>query len=60
LDADLPNKAEARLINNYFIGKIVWLLFYPFFQTLRTSRLKEIAFMDGWGALPTLVLEYCI
>jgi sphingolipid delta-4 desaturase len=56
LDADLPNKAEARLINNYFIGKIVWLLFYPFFQTLRTSRLKEIAFMDGWVAL-NLVLS---
>ena len=27
LDADLPNHWEAKLINNYFIGKILWLLF---------------------------------
>jgi sphingolipid delta-4 desaturase len=34
LDADLPNKWEAKLINNYFIGKIIWLLFYPVFNYL--------------------------
>ena len=51
LDADLPDKFEARLINNFFIGKILWLLFYPFFQTARTFRLKEIDFMDRWVAL---------
>jgi sphingolipid delta-4 desaturase len=50
LDADLPNKWEARLINNYFIGKIVWLLFYPFFQLFRISRLKEIKPFDKWVA----------
>ncbi len=42
LDGDLPNHWEARLINNYFIGKIVWLLLYPFFQLFRLNRLKEI------------------
>ncbi|HEY6083099.1 MAG TPA: fatty acid desaturase, partial [Chitinophagaceae bacterium] len=25
LDADLPNRWEARMINNYFIGKVIWL-----------------------------------
>lgn len=51
LDADLPNKWEAKLINNYFIGKIIWLLFYPIFQIFRINRLKEIKPFDGWVAL---------
>jgi sphingolipid delta-4 desaturase len=51
LDGDLPNKWEAKLINNYFIGKAVWLLFYPFFQLFRLSRLKEIKPLDKWMVL---------
>jgi sphingolipid delta-4 desaturase len=51
LDADLPNRWEAKLINNYFIGKVIWLLFYPFFQVFRVSRLKEIKPFDKWIAL---------
>ncbi len=51
LDADLPNKWEAKLINNYFIGKVLWLLFYPLFQVFRIGRLKEIKPFDGWIAL---------
>src|SRR5215475_13569641 len=50
LDADLPNRWEAKLINNYFIGKVIWLLFYPLFQTFRISRLKEIKPFDKWVA----------
>ncbi|MEO5591123.1 MAG: fatty acid desaturase [Chitinophagaceae bacterium] len=50
LDADLPNKWEAKLINNYFIGKVLWLLFYPIFQLFRISRLKEIKPFDKWVA----------
>jgi len=49
LDADLPNKWEAKLINNYFIGKVLWLLFYPLFQLFRISRLKEIKPVDSWN-----------
>jgi len=48
LDGDLPSHWEARLINNSFIGKCIWLLFYPFFQTFRVARLKEIKPVDGW------------
>lgn len=51
LDADLPNRWEARLINNYFVGKVIWLLFYPLFQAFRVARLKEIKPFDGWIAL---------
>ena len=55
LDADLPNRWEAKLINNYFIGKVIWLLFYPLFQVFRISRLREIKPFDGWVALNWLV-----
>ncbi len=55
LDADLPNRWEAKLINNYFIGKVIWLLFYPFFQVFRISRLKEINPFDKWLALNWIV-----
>jgi len=48
LDADLPNHWEAKLINNSFFGKALWLLFFPVFQITRVSRLKEIAPVDGW------------
>ena len=51
LDADLPNRWEARLINNYFIGKVIWFLFYPLFQAFRITRLKEIKPFDKWMAL---------
>src|SRR6478609_1065256 len=48
LDADLPNRWEAKLINNSFLGKALWLLFYPLFQVFRLSRLKEIKLFDKW------------
>lgn len=51
LDGDLPNHWEAKLINNYFIGKVIWLLLYPIFQVFRISRLKEIKPVDGWVIL---------
>jgi sphingolipid delta-4 desaturase len=51
LDGDLPNHWEAKLINNSFIGKALWLLFYPIFQLFRLNRLKEIKPFDGWVAL---------
>jgi sphingolipid delta-4 desaturase len=55
LDADLPNKWEAKLINNSFFGKMMWLLFFPIFQGTRVSRLKEIDFFDGWMLTNMLV-----
>src|ERR1700761_5845704 len=50
LDADLPNKWEAKLINNSFLGKAMWLLFFPVFQLFRLSRLREIQTFDKWVA----------
>lgn len=48
LDGDLPDYWEARLINHSTFGKAIWLLFFPFFQAIRTVRLKEIKPVDGW------------
>jgi sphingolipid delta-4 desaturase len=55
LDADLPNHWEAKLINNSFLGKALWLLFFPIFQLTRLSRLKEIKAFDKWVAANYLV-----
>jgi sphingolipid 4-desaturase/C4-monooxygenase len=56
LDADLPNKWEARLIGNSFIGKAFWLLLFPIFQALRPPRLKEINFMNIWTVINWVVV----
>ncbi len=56
LDADMPYRWEADLINNSALGKALWLLFYPVFQLLRPLRLtKEISIFDGWTVLNWLV-----
>lgn len=60
LDGDLPNHWEAKLIDNLFIGKVIWLLFYPFFQLFRFPRLREIQPFNRWVALNWLVQVLCI
>jgi len=55
LDADLPNRWEAKLINNSFFGKAIWLLFYPVFQVFRLSRLRELQTFDWWVVTNLLV-----
>ncbi len=56
LDADLASKWEAKLIGNTFIGKMLWELFFPFFQVFRTMRLKEIEFMNSWVIINWIVV----
>lgn len=48
LDADLPNRWEAKLIGNTPWGKMLWLLLFPVFQITRVYRLKEIKLLSGW------------
>ncbi len=48
LDGDLPDYWEAKLINNSFFGKALWLLLFPVFQAIRITRLREIKPVDGW------------
>lgn len=55
LDADMPFKWEAKLIDNSVLGKALWLLFYPVFQLLRPLRLKEINIFDKWTIINWVV-----
>ncbi len=54
-DADLPDAWEAKLIDNYFIGKALWLLFFAVFQAIRTARYEEKIRIDRW-----LILNYIV
>ncbi len=56
LDADLASRWEASLIGNTFFGKMLWELFFPFFQAFRTIRLKEIEFMNTWVIINWIVV----
>ncbi len=56
LDADLPNRWEAKLIGSGPLGKAVWLLFFPIFQLTRPPRLKEIAMINRWSLLNTVIV----
>lgn len=55
LDADLPNRWEARLIGSSAFGKALWLALFPIFQVTRPSRLKEIPIFDRWIVLNVLI-----
>lgn len=56
LDADMPFRWEAKLINNSTLGKALWLLLYPVFQLLRPLRLtKEISIFDKWTLMNWIV-----
>ena len=55
LDADLPNRWEARLVGHSAPAKALWLLFFPFFQLSRPPRLKEISLFDGWVVVNIVV-----
>ena len=48
IDADIPSVWEAKLIGNSFVGKAIWLLFFPIFQLTRPPRLKEVEFNSLW------------
>ncbi len=56
IDADIPNVWEAKLIGNSFIGKAIWLLFFPLFQLTRPPRLKEVDFNSLWMWIDLIVV----
>ncbi len=41
LDADLPNKWEAKLINNYFIGKDAMAVILPYISDIPFIKIKR-------------------
>jgi sphingolipid delta-4 desaturase len=66
-DADLASRWEARLIGNSILGKVVWELFFPFFQLCRPPRLRAIKMWSRWSwanviaglAYDALILIFC-
>ena len=56
IDADIPSVWEAKLIGNSFVGKAVWLLFFPVFQLTRPPRLREIQFSSLWVWIDLVVV----
>jgi sphingolipid 4-desaturase/C4-monooxygenase len=56
LDGDLPSPWEAKLFNNSFLGKAIWLLFYPVMQVTRVPRLREVKNWDKWVILNWVVV----
>lgn len=56
IDADIPSVWEAKLIGNGFVGKAVWLLFFPIFQLTRPPRLKEVEFNSMWMWIDLIVV----
>ncbi|MEO8587661.1 MAG: fatty acid desaturase [Acidobacteriota bacterium] len=48
LDADLPNRWEARLVGHSALRKALWLLLFPIFQVTRPPRLREISLFSPW------------
>jgi len=51
LDADIPNRWEARVVGSSPWRKAIWLALFPITQTLRPPRLKEIKPVDRWVVL---------
>lgn len=50
-DADLASEAEAEWVGRSTIRKIIWQMFYPLFQSLRTRKFDDnetIEFWDRW------------
>ena len=56
IDADIPSVWEAKLIGNSFLGKAIWLLFFPIFQLTRPPRLKEVEFSSLWMWIDLVVV----
>jgi sphingolipid 4-desaturase/C4-monooxygenase len=52
-DADLPSRWEAKLAGKSWWGKLLWLTFFPVFQTLRTRRIQGVKWIDRWAVLNT-------
>jgi sphingolipid 4-desaturase/C4-monooxygenase len=56
LDGDMPSHWEAKLIGNRAIGKMLWLLLFPVFLTLRPTHLRNIALVCRWTMLNVVVM----
>jgi sphingolipid delta-4 desaturase len=56
MDADLPHKWEAKLIQYTPFGKILWLALHPIMISFRPLRFNHIKYFDGWMYLNILLV----
>ncbi len=56
MDPDVVSPAEARLVGNSFLGKLLWLIFLPFSQALRPLKIPRPLAIDSW-LLINIVLQ---
>lgn len=56
MDADLPHKWEAKLIQYTPFGKILWLALHPFVISFRPLRFNHINYFNGWMYLNILLV----
>ena len=56
LDVDMPSRWEARLVGNRALAKVLWLLLFPVFMSLRPMHLREIKWLTGWTAFNLAVV----
>ena len=47
-DADMASEAEAEWVGRSTIRKIVWQIFYPLFQSIRTRKFEKNETIDFW------------
>lgn len=47
-DTDLAMHWEAKLIGNIWWRKALWMLLFPFFQIIRTERVKAVTTWKPW------------
>lgn len=50
-DADLPGVLEARLVGNTTVGKALWLLFFPVWQSFRPLHMHPHEFLRPAGLI---------
>jgi sphingolipid delta-4 desaturase len=54
-DADLARPWEAKLIGHSWLGKAIWLLFFPVWQIARVPEIKGMQVFNRWVALNWIV-----
>ncbi len=47
-DADLASQAEADWVGNSTARKVIWQVFYPLFQTVRTAKFQKNGKIPFW------------
>lgn len=56
LDADMATMWEAKVVKNIWWRKAIWLMFFPVWQVLRTTRIKAVYTFHPWMVFNVVVI----